>query len=161
MMRKLLAMFALGVMLLAVAPAAEADGRRGHRGGGRGFVVRPFPLPHVHFGFGGHSYRGGYYGRYYGGYPYQYPYAYPYPYAYYPPTVYTAPPPVVYAPPPAATPAPEPEIQREVIYPHGKYVLEGDGVSAAYRWTWIPSATPPPPPAEPATPQPEAEKPKS
>ena len=46
---------------------------------------------------------------------------------------------------PAAA-APEPEIQREVIYPHGKYLLEGDGVSTAYRWTWIPSATPPPPP---------------
>lgn len=151
MMRKLLAMMLVGVALLALVPAAEADGRRGHRRGGHGFVARP----HVHFGFGG-----------FGGYPYwrgYYGYPYPYPYAYYPPVIYTAPPPAVYVPPAAAPApaAPEPEIQREVIYPHGKYVLEGDGLSAAYRWTWIPSVTPPPPPVEPATPQPEAEKPKS
>ena len=95
-------------------------------------------MPRVHFGFGfGAPYYGGYYRYpYYGGY-----YGYPYPYGYYPPSVYVAPPPSVYtAPPPAvAAPAPAPEIQREVIYPHGKYVLEGDGVDTAYRWTWIPN----------------------
>ena len=145
-MRKLLVMIGLGVALLALAPAAEAQWRDGHRGGHGGFGVRA--SPRVFFGFGGYPYwGGGYYGGYYG-YPY-----YPYPYAYSPPVVYAAPPPAVYvAPPPASAPtAPAPEIQREVIYPHGKYVLEGDGMSTAYRWTWIPSPTapPPPPPADP------------
>ena len=145
-MRKLFAMMVLGVALLAVTPAAEAHWRGGFRGGG--VVVRPF----VGFGFG-YPYWGGYYG----GYPYAYPYAY------YPPVVYTAPPPATYAPPPAVEHAPAaPDIQREVLYPHGKYLLEGDGVNTAYRWTWIPSATPPPPPpvVEPAAPSSEPERPK-
>src|SRR5262245_23275704 len=30
----------------------------------------------------------------------------------------------------------------EVVYPHGKYVLYGDGVSQPYRWVWIRSAPP-------------------
>ena len=142
-MRKLIAMVALGGAILAIAPAAEAQWRHGgFRGGGSVVIVRP--TPRVFFGFGG-GYYGGYYG---GGY-----YGYPYPYGYYPPVVYAAPPPAVYvAPPPASAPtAPAPEMQREVIYPHGKYVLEGDGMSTAYRWTWIPSPTapPPPPPADP------------
>ena len=154
-MRKLFAMMVLlGVALLAVAPAAEAHWRGGFRGGG--VVVRPF----VGCGFGYPYWRGGDYGGYYGGYGYPYPYAYPY--AYYPPVTYTAPPPAVYAPPPAVEPAPPaPDIQREVIYPHGKYLLEGDGVNTAYHWTWIPSASPPPPPpVEPAAPSTEPERPK-
>jgi len=36
--------------------------------------------------------------------------------------------------PVAAQPA---AVQREVLYPHGKYVLEGDGVNTPYRWVWI------------------------
>ena len=32
--------------------------------------------------------------------------------------------------------------QREVVFPEGKYVLYGDGVSQPYRWVWIPSAPP-------------------
>lgn len=60
-----------------------------------------------------------------------------------PPVVYAAPvyvtaPPAVYAPPPA--------IQREVVYPHGRYVLYGDGVTVAYQWVWVPNPPPPPPP---------------
>ena len=55
---------------------------------------------------------------------------------------YRAPAAVTYAPPPAP-------VQNEVVYPHGKYVLRGDGVSVAYRWVWIPNP-PPPPPAAPA-----------
>ncbi len=47
-----------------------------------------------------------------------------------------------YAPPPAS-------LQTEVVYPHGRYVLRGDGVTVAYRWVWIPNP-PPPPPAAPA-----------
>jgi hypothetical protein len=64
--------------------------------------------------------------------------------------VYAAPPPVVYSAPPAvyaSAPAP-PAIRREVVYPHGRYVLLGDGVTAAYQWIWVPTppAGPPPPP---------------
>jgi hypothetical protein len=47
------------------------------------------------------------------------------------------------APPAPATPA----VQREVIYPHGRHVLYGDGVTTAYRWVWVPNPPPPPPPA--------------
>ena len=31
----------------------------------------------------------------------------------------------------------QPPIQREVVFPNGKYVLEGDGVTQAYQWVWI------------------------
>jgi hypothetical protein len=148
-MRKILVMMAVGVALLAMAPAAEAHWRNGYRAGGNVVVVRPFPR--VGFGWGwGYPYWGGYYG-------------YPYAYGYYPPVVYTAPPPGVYAPPPAAPApaAPAPDIQREVIYPHGKYLLEGDGMNTAYHWTWIPSPdSAPPPPVEPSSPQSEPAKPK-
>ncbi len=72
------------------------------------------------------------------------------------PVVYSAPP--VYAPAQVAySPAP-PAVQREVVYPHGRYVLYGDGVTSAYQWVWVwnpppapappsPEAAPPPPPA--------------
>ena len=64
--------------------------------------------------------------------------------------VYTAPPPAVYPAPPAAyaaAPAPPP-IRREVVYAHGRHVLLGDGMTAAYQWVWVPNppAGPPPPP---------------
>jgi len=36
----------------------------------------------------------------------------------------------------------QPPVQREVVYPHGKYVLYGDGVNQAYQWVWIPTAPP-------------------
>jgi hypothetical protein len=72
-------------------------------------------------------------------YPY---YSYPYPYDYYP---YVYSPPVVVEPPPPAV-AQEP-IQREVVYPTGKYELHGDGINYPWQWVWIPA--PPPPPAPP------------
>jgi hypothetical protein len=64
--------------------------------------------------------------------------------------VYTAPPPAVYPALPAAyaaAPAP-PAIRREVVYAHGRHVLLGDGMTAAYQWVWVPNppAGPPPPP---------------
>jgi hypothetical protein len=65
---------------------------------------------------------------------------------------YYAPYPVVYAAPPVAYVAPQvvyappaPAIQREVVFPHGRYVLQGDGVSVAYYWVWVPNPPPPPP----------------
>jgi hypothetical protein len=34
-----------------------------------------------------------------------------------------------------------PAVERAIVYPHGRYVLHGDGVSTPYRWEWIPSET--------------------
>jgi len=39
-----------------------------------------------------------------------------------------------------------PPVEREVVYPHGKYALYGDGVTQAWQWVRIPTAAPPPPP---------------
>ncbi len=72
------------------------------------------------------------------------------------PPVYAAPAPVLYAPPAYSATARShvasapPAIQREVAFPHGRYVLYGDGIGTAYQWVWVPAA-PPPPPAPPAT----------
>jgi hypothetical protein len=68
---------------------------------------------------------------------YPYPYYYPYPVYSLPDVV--EPPPVAYQPP---------AVQREVIYPNGKYVLYGDGVKQPYQWVWIPAAPPPPSPPQ-------------
>ena len=68
-----------------------------------------------------------------------------YPSYYYPAPVYSAP--AYYYAAPAVAYAPPPRTQTEVVYPHGKYVLRGDGVSVAYRWVWIPNPPPPPPAA--------------
>ena len=38
-----------------------------------------------------------------------------------------------------------PNVQREVVYPNGKYVLYGDGVTQPWQWVWVPNAPPPPP----------------
>lgn len=68
---------------------------------------------------------------------------------YYQAPVYYTQPPAYYAPSRTyAAPAP-PAIQREVVYPHGRYILHGDGVTVAYQWVWLPNppAPPPPPPA--------------
>ena len=64
---------------------------------------------------------------------------YPYPY-------YYAPPPIVYQQAPVYVPPPAPPIQREVVYPNGKYVLYGDGVTQAWQWVWISAAPTVPPP---------------
>jgi hypothetical protein len=69
-----------------------------------------------------------------------------------PAPVYQAPPvysaPAAYARP--ANAAPVSTQPRVILYPHGRYVLQGDGVVTAYRWVWIPNppvGPPPPPPA--------------
>lgn len=77
--------------------------------------------------------------------PAYYPYYYPAP-AYYPPVAYAAPAPAYYAPAPRLAYAPP--LKTEVVYPHGRYVLRGDGVSVAYRWVWVPNPPPPPPPVD-------------
>jgi hypothetical protein len=60
-----------------------------------------------------------------------------------------------YAAPAYAAPAPVPSravalqspprsYATVVEYPHGRYVLRGDGIHVAYRWVWIPNAPAPP-----------------
>jgi hypothetical protein len=44
----------------------------------------------------------------------------------------------------------QPPVRRQVVYPHGKYVLYGDGVNQAYQWIWIQAA---PPVSSPTPPQ--------
>jgi hypothetical protein len=69
------------------------------------------------------------------------------PYSYAPPPVVYEPAPVyAVAPPVYAAPAPRaPSVQREVIYPHGTYVLYGDGVTEPWQWVWVPVPPPSPP----------------
>jgi hypothetical protein len=68
------------------------------------------------------------------------------------PPAYSAP---AYAAPAYAAPAPVPSravalqstprsYATVVEYPHGRYVLRGDGIHVAYRWVWIPNAPAPP-----------------
>jgi len=127
------------LLTISLAPSDAWAGGRFHRGGG-------------HFGFWGP-------GLFLGGLalgaavsaPYYYR-GYPYYYGYGPDYYYAPPPAVVYqqAPPAyAAAPAPPP-VQREVVYPHGKYVLYGDGVTQAWQWVWVPNAPASPPPPPPA-----------
>ena len=78
----------------------------------------------------------------------------PPPVVYQQPAVVYTPPPVAYQAPPAAYQPPaaayqSAPVQREVVYPHGKYVLYGDGVSQPWQWVWVPTGPPPAPPAPP------------
>jgi hypothetical protein len=122
-MRKLVAIVVLGAMLIAISPlTAHAHGAALALAAFAAFTTL-FALPIVA--------AAAWYPPYY---------AYPAP-AYAGSPAYYAPPPVGYAPPPA------PAIQREVVYPHGRHLLYGDGVRTAYQWVWVPNApTPPPPP---------------
>jgi hypothetical protein len=127
------------LLTITLAPSdASAGGRFRHGGGG-------------HFGFWGP-------GLFLGGLalgaaisaPY-YGYGYPYYYGYGPDYYYAPPPTVVYQQaPPAYAAAPPAPVQREVVYPHGKHVLYGDGVTQAWQWVWVPNAPASPPPPPPA-----------
>lgn len=76
------------------------------------------------------------------------PVVYAPPRTYYPPPTY-GPPPTAYQQPPVYAPPRASAVQREVVYPNGRYVLYGDGVRQPWQWVWVPSATPPPPPLPP------------
>lgn len=145
-MRRILAMLLVAVLLVASVPSAAHAGGHGPGRGVVGFaafalfapfiiageilahtvprvVVTPAPV-------------------YYSPAPvYQAPPAY-----YAPQPVYSAP--AVY-PRPAIT-APASAQPRVILYPHGRYVLQGDGVVTSYRWVWIPNPPAGPPPAPPA-----------
>jgi hypothetical protein len=70
----------------------------------------------------------------------RYPYSYAYPYATY--SVYRDPIYVRAAPvyQPQTQLSVAPSIQREVCYTGGCYHLQGDGVTVAYSWVWMPTA---------------------
>src|SRR5207237_2109553 len=75
-----------------------------------------------------------------------------------PPVVYASPaaygPGPAYAAPPAPTSAPPQEIeplQREVVFPSGRYVLRGDGINTPYTWVWIPNPPTSLPPGTPSS----------
>jgi len=128
-MKKALAILGLLTMLTALVPmAAEAGGRHhGFHRGGRVFVG-------VGVGCCGFY-----------PWPYYYPYYYP---SYYPSpaVVYSSP-----APAPTYTQPQAPQVEREVVFAEGRYILQGDGVSTPYKWVWVPN-----PPAPPSGPPPSA-----
>ena len=153
-MKKIVAVAALVLTLAGIAPApAQAGGATSAALGLASFAVfnqLVFGLFTPRVWATTTVYGGPYYGGYYYG-------------GYYPPVVY-APPPAAYYPPPAyyaqpaaqvAYAAPAPPVRNEVVYPHGRYVLRGDGVTSAYQWVWIanPAAAPSGAPG-PAAPQP-------
>ena len=68
------------------------------------------------------------------------------PVVYAPPPVYSAP--VAYSAPayttvPRTAASTAPAVTRQVVYPQGRYVLYGDGVTRAYEWVWVPNPPPP------------------
>jgi hypothetical protein len=155
------ALSVLAAVVLVAGTVAPAFAQRGGggRGGGGG---RASGGAHQRGGHhhGGHHHGGGVFffggglGYYpYWGYPYSYPYypyyAYPYatyPYATYPSMPYSAPVYVSQGSQPALNlDIQGPAVQREVVYPHGKHVLYGDGVNQPYQWVWVPAAPAPPP----------------
>jgi hypothetical protein len=138
------------VAMLSLSFAAPVSAGRGGGGGGfhGGFHHGGFHHGGFHrFGccFGPAFVGGAFFGSAFA-YPYYaYPH-YPYPYAAYPGYP-------VYAPAPAyeyQTQVPAaPSIQRDVCYTGGCYHLQGDGVTVAYVWVWVPAA-PAAPPAPPS-----------
>ena len=109
----------------------------------RSFFHRPFAL-----GIAIVGYRLSYGGLSYYGAPSGY---------YYDPSLAYAPP-VTYGSPMggAVSLAPSPPMPSVIEYPTGRYELRGDGVTAPYRWVWIPN-----PPSAPPTAPPPADAPKS
>ena len=134
------------VAMLSVALAAPAYAGRGHGGGFHGGH-------HNGFHHGGAFHRGccwggAFVGGVFVGSAFAYPY-YGYPYYAYP---YYASPYYPYAYPMYAEPAYQPQtqvtvapsVQRDVCYTDGCYHLQGDGVTVAYSWVWVPAAPAPP-----------------
>ena len=155
-MAKAIRVTAIGaVLILGLLPAtSDAQHRGAHQGrhhvhhrpfAGRSVIVAPF----VPFGYSATPIV-----------VYSAPPVYYAPYSAAPPIVYTPPPTYggapAYAPPPAPAYAPplqqelEP-LQREVVFPSGRYVLRGDGVTTPYTWVWIPNPPSAPPGGAPSS----------
>ena len=141
MSRKIISLVLVGMLSLAFAAPAAADGFRGGSHHGRGFNHGGgFHRGHGFHRFGccfGPVFVGGLFL----GAALAAPSYYPYPYGY---QAYSAP---VYAPAPAYQTQAyvAPSVQREVCYVGGCYRLQGDGVTVAYQWVWLSNAPPPPP----------------
>ena len=172
-MKKVIGLALVGLLsLVLAAPVLAAGGRgsgfEGGRGGMHGTGFRPGGSFQHHGGFQhrggfqqkGNFHRGCCFGGAFFGWPvgtslfaapyYSYPYSDP---------VYPDP---VYVPAPAYQPQQQvylaPPVQSEMCYIGGCYRLQGDGVSAPFRWVWIPAVPegPPVPPTAPPAPAPGA-----
>jgi hypothetical protein len=171
-MRKVLAIVGSALALAALAPiASEAAGRmgmsssRGQQGGsfrgqsfhhGQNFRGHPFPNNRFNFSrsrFNRPNYYWPYFYPYYSSYDSSY-FSAPQSYApqqsypgYYPGSSDA---PYGYGAPSGSLElAPAPQIEREVVFEEGRYVLLGDGRATAFRWVWVPN----PPTAPPFEPQ--------
>jgi len=171
-MKKALVIVGSALALATLAPiASEAAGAmgmapsRGQQGGsfrgqnfqgqnfrGQNFRGQSFPNNRSNF------YRSRYYWpNYYR--PYYYPYYSPYYSSYYyaPPSYapqqsypgYSGAPYGYGTPSGSLELAPAPQIEREVVFAEGRYVLLGDGEATPFRWVWVPN----PPTAPPSEPQ--------
>ena len=68
--------------------------------------------------------------------------------SYYVPPAYVVTPGYVYSAPPGYSGMPPaPQLEREVVIPEGRYLLQGDGDAVPYRGAWL-SNPPPAPPAD-------------
>jgi hypothetical protein len=143
-MKKLLSLALVAVLSLALAAPVSAGGRGGGGGFHGGFHNGGFH--HGGFQRFGCCFGPGFVGGVFVGSALAYPY-YAYPYAY-PYAAYPVYPDQVYAPAPVYQPQTQvsvaPSIQREVCYTGGCYHLQGDGVTVAYSWIWVPAAPAPP-----------------
>ena len=64
------------------------------------------------------------------------------------PPAYVVTPGYVYSAPPGYSGMPPaPQLEREVVFPEGRYLLQGDGDAVPYRGAWL-SNPPPAPPAD-------------
>jgi hypothetical protein len=164
-MKKVIGLGLVGALLSLVlaAPVHAAGGRGGGRGsgfqGGHGGMHGTGFRPGGGFQHnGGFQHRGNFHrgccrGAAFVGWPvgtsvlaapyYSYPYSYPD----YPDPGYVSAP--AYQPQPQVSLAPP--VQSEPCYVGGCYRLQGDGVTAPFRWVWIPTV-PAPPPASPTAP---------
>ena len=140
-MKKILSLALVAVLSLALAAPVFAGGRGGgfHGGSRGGFHHGGFH--HGGFHRFGCCFGPAFVGGVFVGSALAYPY-YGYPYA----SSYPDP---VYAPAPVyqqQTQVPvAPSVQRQVCYTSGCYYLQGDGVTVAYSWIWVPAAPAAPP----------------
>jgi hypothetical protein len=144
---------ALLLVLLAALPVTAEAQHRGHgvrstqpsnhqRFHHRSFGSRVGVAPFVPFGF--YSAATAYssppfYDSSYDSSP---PVMYPGSTAYAPTPAYPVPPAPIYPPPQLQQ---DVDLQREVVFPTGRYVLRGDGITMPYTWVWIPNPPTAPP----------------
>jgi len=142
MPRKLIGLVLVGLSLALATPVSaggfHGGSHGGFHGGSHGRFHHGFHRSGCCFGpaFAGGVFLGAALAAPYYAYPY---YAYPYPYVVEVPATYESAPAYqapAYAPPP---------VQREVCYVGGCYHLQGNGVTTAYQWVWVPSVPAPPP----------------